>query len=517
MNEIKKACWAGVAQVQGCRPLKDQGDLQILDLRMTFADRVIAQGREDYRKPWERDEFLTRASQRARKHLLACNPRTVAGLFNAQRWADVIVRLQEEMDSYDADLRNLKSALTATFSRRQKAYTGGDLTVPARKNAKGQVVSWKTVLQVHPRLETDATAVPGRTADGRRYVVSVWPSNRPIGNAELGLAEPQFRIGDGELPDDGPSVWDVVSEEKVRRNFTYSEEAESQWRDRLLGKLAAARTPRDLLNLYSEVERAWGAKAFRYHVYREVHDEVVEFARGIPRLLNHPVIKGWSKLSDAGLPPTPEALRDRVKTLSAQVSAAREAGNEELVARLSLERKSTYRMLFAAETKAAFWRWENFLASEGLGAGEDGQPFGDGSEDALAQKNARATAGSAEEVDTLFYGGDGDGDGDGDEVSRPAQESWEESDDDLPFDSEDASEDDLRAFAVAHFAGSRGASVAMLSPWKGREFARNLPVPRQTPLRRVEKFSLSEGAREMLVDLSERELYILSLRVRRSS
>jgi hypothetical protein len=435
---------------------KETNLFPIRDERLLFAEAVIAAAKKkrqgDKKRgikrmpPWEVEKFVQRAIDKAHQQLIRCNPKTEVGVFNANRWADCIEQMVEYLDSQDREAQTMEQSLTYSCSQRMKRNEDGNETnqpvwIPAQFSRNGKVIKWKTILKIDARLDMTtqwdhgqkesyvAIPVPVMDDKGNRSWTTVYGSIRKVGAAELGkddefepLREPwggnqqreilhESGLNTREIADDFAPAFNVVEEEYVMRGYTYSTEAEEEWVETIREGLEYVSSLNEIVALHDGVEKLWAAKAFRFHIYRLVHNEIVERAFSVDAIRDHEKLSDWRLVgSDTQQPEHGEEILERIRLLGKELKTAKLSGNKKIINRILNQRAKAYKSYFRFWSKAArsaTWAWNNFLAKEGMGVRRNGEPFGDeydGVEDALQLKEARATAGTPDEIDRLIYG-----------------------------------------------------------------------------------------------------------------
>lgn len=421
----------------------------IRDERLIFAETVIAAAKKkrvQKEKPWDVEKFVEKAIHRAHIQLTRCNHHTEAGLFNANRWADCIEQMVQYLDDTDRESRTMEQALTYSCSRRMKKNSEGEDTqqpiwVPSEFGRSGKVTKWKTLLKIDARVDMTTTfdhgekcsyvAIPVPVMDdkGNRSWSTSFGSIRKVGAAELGLddefdpiREPwggnqqreilhESGVNTREVADDYAPAFNVVDEEHVMRGYTYSTEAEEEWVETIRAGLEYVSSLNEIVALHDGVEKLWNAKAFRFHIYRLVHNEIVERAFSIEAIKDHEKLADWKFVgTDTKRPTHGEHILEKIESLNKELETAKLSGNKAIIKRVKNQRAKAYKSYFRFMKKAersAGWAWNNLLAKEGMGVRRNGEPFGDsydGVEDALQLKGARATGGTPDEIDRLIYG-----------------------------------------------------------------------------------------------------------------
>jgi hypothetical protein len=440
---------------------------------VTLADGVLEAANKK-EKLWEKQELLAKAIHNAHNHIARLDTRTTAGLAKANRWADAIEMMAGELAASDFVLNAVSRAETVSFRPRRKP--DGKIAFYPPEEVNGRRI-WTPIIDVDARYAPrwqGATGsrwetIQGQFVEYKRLVtfpIVVAAGRTQLGDAELGLDDeftPPQEPAEGqrqavilrssgentmEIPDEMDSPLNVVDEEKIDRRYTYNPDAEEERAADLLNQLYDCSTADDFVLLHDEIEIAWKARAFRWHVYREVMNAVIKMAQ---ELFPHPpaanahlilealeskygkksskwkearktivqrdAINSWVLVgsSDAEAPSHMKDLRQKIAKLKRQrvteirpaidklLSIEKEQGlNGQQKTQLAKLHKALKENLSQARPmltavnrfdrkngRAMQWSWENHLSRVGLSAGFNGQPFSDTSEDALGRKDAR--------------------------------------------------------------------------------------------------------------------------------
>lgn len=365
--------WMRVMGESFINQTKRMGDVILPPTPMSLTIEVLEKAAK--LRGWEKEDYLRKATERAIVQMRKGNRFKDAGLAHIRAWVAAVEVLAAELYEADFTQKAMSEALTCTFEVARRD-DGRAKFYPAEKDAYGKVTRWEPVIRTVPRYETRLQGVQGARWENNRlvrFVTACSTSVRELGEAELGISN-EARL---YLPEDYDRALNVINEEPARRNLTYNPDAEELWKTYLLETLDDVRTPNELMALYDETQRVWKAKGFRFHIYEEIHNEIVEFSRKVDKLAAHNVIGKWRTIGegDASLPKVSKNF-DRWLSKNPESKKA----------------------------QSIQWQYENFLRREGLGVGFDGQPFDDHSKDALQQKGARATDGSLNAIDHCLYG-----------------------------------------------------------------------------------------------------------------
>lgn len=509
-----------IAELRSQRALRGNGHLfsgHYVEVEKTPAMKVeeVLLKVDNLEKPWEKEDLLRRSITRAHKHIIKLNTKTRTGYAKAQEWLLAIDILNDKLSEMDQQGSMMRRALTCTFHllmggrskeiyprkgvvrrnkdgsevigilRNKKAFVvEGVRSFPAEKDRYGNVLAWVPGISVDARMEPRMLAVQGSCwhhktilhSDGtkdtvtwlQRFATHASPSVRLLGEAEMGredeflpLEEPshgQVEIRRDassnhiELSNDFDRAFNVVDEERVNRRSTYDPEKEREWLQVMLYAVDSARTPRELVYVMDElIQKAWRAKLVRFNIFEEAHNACV--LKGREKCARHPVIGKWTTIGAADM---------QVPEVTPQFE------------------KWALRHLDSPKVKALQAHWDNLLRREGLGAGFNGQPFSDTSEDALEQKECRAGDGSLDSLDRMLHGDD---DCDEDEASTKGGPVYTQAVDTClsleDIQKEKINPAEAMSLAAALFGRTRGASVDLihkpkvsLTPWK------SIPRPR---------------------------------------
>jgi hypothetical protein len=425
-----------------------------------LADEAIEKANKK-EKLWEKEAVLKESIRRAHLHLTRINTKTTAGLAAANRMADAIEIMASELKDSDYVLRVMKNATHLSFHPRKKS--NGKTAFYPPEEVNGRRV-WTPIIDVDARYAPREQAAVGsrwETVIGRfatyqklvTYPIVVAAGRPNVGEAELGVEddfrpypEPQpngrltIRRSDGENAeedvDDGDLAFNVVDEERANRRYTYNPEAEEERLQDILERVEDCETEDDFVLLHDEVEIAWKAKAFRWHIYQQAMNAVILAAKEAvdsPTPVEHKALeviedlKGkrceeWLNLrriivqkdsiqnwvlvgsSDANAPNHLNDLRFKLERLKAErihkirPQLTNPDGTRNRKAEVQLRKnlsqakalRSTLARFERKSHRSMQWAWNNFLTREGLGEGFNGQRFDDNSEDALERKEVRA-------------------------------------------------------------------------------------------------------------------------------